>query len=61
MHLAKRQKFTGSIPEEQIGFLNWPNTSSPTLGLSRISKLLKCKGRPELKADNHTAIFEPIV
>jgi hypothetical protein len=58
-----------SIPDEVIGFFNWPNPSRRTLALRSIQPLTEMsirnlpgrKGRPALKADNLTAICEPIV
>jgi hypothetical protein len=42
----------GSIPDEAIGFFSWFNPSSRTMA---------CNERPARKADNFTAICEPIV
>jgi hypothetical protein len=58
----------GSIPDG-IEFLNWPNPSSRTVALGSTQPLTEMstrslpggKGRPERKADNLTAICEPIV
>jgi hypothetical protein len=59
----------GSSPDEVIEFFNWPNPSSrgmalgssqPLAGLS-IRNLPGSNGWPERKADNLTAICEPIV
>jgi hypothetical protein len=59
----------GSIADEVTGFFNCPNYSSRTmtLGLTQpltemsTSNLPGGKGRPAHKADNLTAICEPIV
>jgi hypothetical protein len=57
-----------SIPDEVTGFFNLPNPSShttalwPTQSLTEMStrNLPGGKGRPALKADNLTAMCEPI-
>jgi hypothetical protein len=57
------------IPGEVIGFFNWPNPSSRTVALGSTQPLTEMstrdlpggKGRPALKADNLTAVCEPIV
>jgi hypothetical protein len=57
------------FPEEVIGFFNWPNPSSRTMALGLTQHLTEMstrnlsggKGRPARKADNLTAISEPIV
>jgi hypothetical protein len=62
-------KLAGSIPDEAIGFFYWPNPSSLTmaLGLTRpvtemsTRNLFGDKERPARKADNLTAICEPII
>jgi hypothetical protein len=63
------RKVAGSMPEEVVGFLNWPNPSSRTMALGSAQPLTGmstrnfpgCKGRPTRGADNLTAICEPIV
>jgi hypothetical protein len=58
----------GSIPDV-IGFFSWPNPSSRTMALGSTQPLTEMstrnlrggKGRPARKADNLTAICEPIV
>jgi hypothetical protein len=63
------QKVAGSIPDWIIGFSNWPKPSSLTMvmGLTQplteisIRDLPGCKGQPACKADNLTAICEPII
>jgi hypothetical protein len=68
-HYATSRKVTVSIPDEVIGFFNRPNASSRTmaLGLTQLltemstRNLLGGKGRPARKAENFTAICEPIV
>jgi hypothetical protein len=57
------------IPDEFIGFFNWPNTSSRTMTLESTHPLTEMstrnlhggKGRSARKADNLTAICEPTV
>jgi hypothetical protein len=59
----------GSIPDEVIGFFSWPNPSSQSMALGSTQPLMEMstknlpggKGRPARKADNLTAICEPIV
>jgi hypothetical protein len=53
----------GSIPDEVIGFFNLPNPSSRTMALGSTQPLIFLRGkeRPVRKADNLTAIYEPIV
>jgi hypothetical protein len=59
----------GSIPDEVIGFCNLPNPSSCTMALGLTQPLTEIgtrnfpggKGRPMYKADNFTAICEPVV
>jgi hypothetical protein len=66
-HYATSRKVAGSIPDEVIGFFNWPHPSSPTVALGSTElltemstrNLLEGKGRPARKADL-TAICEPI-
>jgi hypothetical protein len=63
------RKVAGSIPDEVIGVVNLPNPSSPTVALGSNQPLTEMstrnppedKGRPTRKADNLTAICEPIV
>jgi hypothetical protein len=67
-HYATSRKVKWSIPDEVIGFGNWPNASSRTMALGSNQPLIwkgtrnlpGGKGRSELEADNLTAIFEPI-
>jgi hypothetical protein len=62
-------KFAGSIPDEVIGIFNLPNPSSRTVVVGSTQPLTEMstrnlpggKGRPARKADNPTAIYEPIV
>jgi hypothetical protein len=69
MHYATSRKVASSIPDEVIGFFNWPNPSSRTMALGSTQPLSEMntrslpggKGRPARKADNLTAICEPIV
>jgi hypothetical protein len=59
----------GSIPEEVIGFFNWPNPSILNIALGWTQSLTEMgtrnlpgdKERPVHKADNLTTICEPIV
>jgi hypothetical protein len=59
----------GSIPDEVIRFFNWPNPSNRIMALWSIQPMTEMstrnhpgdKGRPPRKADNLTAICEPIV
>jgi hypothetical protein len=63
------RKVAGSIPDEVIGFFNWSNSSSRTMALGSTQPLIETstrnfpdgKERPARKADNLTAICEPIV
>jgi hypothetical protein len=67
-HYAKSQNVAGSI-QDVIGFFNFPNPSSGTVDLDSTQTLTEMstknlsggKGRPARKADNLTAICEPIV
>jgi hypothetical protein len=67
-HYFTSQKVEGSIPDE-VEFFNWPNPSSHTMALGSTQPLTEMntrnlpggKGRPASKADNLTAICEPIV
>jgi hypothetical protein len=54
-YCATSRKVAGSIPDEVFGFFNLPNPSSRTMVLGVKG------GRPACKADNLTAICEPIV
>jgi hypothetical protein len=64
---ARIRKVAGSISGEVIGFFNWLNLSSRTMTLRsilteiRTNNLPGGKGRQAHKADNLTAICEPIV
>jgi hypothetical protein len=66
---ATSRKVAGSIPDEVIGFLNWPNSSSRTMALGWTQPLTEIstrnlpgdKGRSACGADNLTAISKPIV
>jgi hypothetical protein len=68
-HYTTSRKVAGSIPDEVIGFFNWPNYFSRTMALGSIQPLTEMstmnlpegKGRPAREADNLTAICEPIV
>jgi hypothetical protein len=68
-HYATSRKVAGSYPDEVIGFLNLPYPSSRIKALGSTQTLTemstRClpggKVRPALKADNLTAICEPIV
>jgi hypothetical protein len=59
----------GLIPDEIIGFFNWPNPSGRTMALGSTQPLTEMsirnlpggKNRPARKADNLTAICEPTV
>jgi hypothetical protein len=59
----------GLIPDDVIGFFNLPNPSSHTVALGSTQPLIKLstrnlpggKGWPMRKADNLTAICDPIV
>jgi hypothetical protein len=69
MHYATSQQVAGSVPDEIIGFFSWPDPSSHTLALASSQPLTEistrnlpgCKGWAARKADNLTAICEPIV
>jgi hypothetical protein len=68
-HLMVSRKVAGSIPDEVIGFFNRHNPSSPTmtLGLTQPVTEVSTRNLPggegwrACKADNLTAICEPIV
>jgi hypothetical protein len=63
------QMITSLIPDEVIGFFSWPNPSSRTMALGSTQPLKEMstrnfpggKGRPVRKAEDLTAICEPIV
>jgi hypothetical protein len=63
------EKVADSIPDEVIGFFNWPNPSSHIVALGSTQPLTEmstgnlpaAKGRPARKTDNLTSICEPIV
>jgi hypothetical protein len=66
---ATSWEVAGSILDEAIGLLNWSNPSSRTMAFGSTQPLTEMstrnlpggKGQPEHKADNLTAICEPIV
>jgi hypothetical protein len=68
-HYAISRKVAVSIPDEVIAFFDWPNPSSRTMALGLTQSLTEMsarnlpsgKGRPARRADNLTAICEPIV
>jgi hypothetical protein len=68
-HYATTRKIAGSIADEVFGIFNCPNPSSRTIALGLIQPLTEMstrnlpgrKGRPARKAENLTAICEPIV
>jgi hypothetical protein len=67
-YYASSQKVAGSILDEAITFFNLPNPSSLIMGLGSTQSLTEIstknlpggKMRPAPKADNLTAICEPI-
>jgi hypothetical protein len=67
-HCATSRKVAGSILDV-IGFFSWPNPSSRTMAMESTQPLTEMstrnfpggKGSPARKADNLTAICEPIV
>jgi hypothetical protein len=72
-HYATSRDVAGSSPDE-VDIFNWPNPSSRTMALVSTQPLTETstrnlpgagggggKGRPARKADNLTAICEPIV
>jgi hypothetical protein len=68
LHYATSRKVAGSSPDEVSGFISLPNPSARTMPLgsqplTEIStrNILGGKGRPACRADNLTAICEPIV
>jgi hypothetical protein len=48
------------MPTYLIGFFDWPNPSSRIMALGRLRNLPEGEGWTALKADNLTAICEPI-
>jgi hypothetical protein len=66
-HYATSRKVAGLIPDEIIGFFNWPNPSSRTVALGSTQPLAEMstrnfpwgKERPTCKADHHTTICDP--
>jgi hypothetical protein len=52
-----------SIPNEVIGFFNWPNPSGHARPLTEVNTRIfpRSKGQKARKADNLTAICEPNV
>jgi hypothetical protein len=66
--VATRRKVAGSSPDE-VDFFNLPNPSNHTMALGSTQPLTEMstrnlpegKGQPARKADNLTAICEPIV
>jgi hypothetical protein len=67
-HYVKIRKVAGSFHDDVIAFFNWSNPSSRTVALGSTQPLTEMstrnlpgsKARPEDKADNLTAICEPI-
>jgi hypothetical protein len=67
-HYATSRKVTGSIPDQVIGFFNLLKLSGGTMALGSTQPLTEMstrklpggKGRPAHKADNFTAICEPL-
>jgi hypothetical protein len=65
-HYAKSWKVAASIPDEVIGFFNWPYSSSHTMALGSTQRLTEMstrnllggKGRLAHGADNLTTICE---
>jgi hypothetical protein len=63
------RKVAGSIPDEAIGHFSLPSSSSRTMDLASTKPLTEMsttnfnggKGRPKCRADNLTAICEPII
>jgi hypothetical protein len=68
-HYATSRKVASSIPDEVIGFFSLPNPSSRTMTIGPTQPLIEMstrnlpvgKERQARKADNLTAICEPIV
>jgi hypothetical protein len=67
-HCATSRKVAGSIPDEAIEIFNLPNRSTCTMALESTQPLTEMstrnlpggKGRLARKADNFSAICEPI-
>jgi hypothetical protein len=67
-HCATSRKVASSIPDEVIASFSWPNPSSCTMAMGLTRPLTEMstrslpggKGRPARKADNLTAMCEPI-
>jgi hypothetical protein len=68
-HYVASRKVAVSIPDEVTEFFNWSNPSSRSMALESIMPLTEIstrnipggKMRPGRKADNLTAICEPLV
>jgi hypothetical protein len=68
-HYTTSPKAAGSIPDDVTPFFNWPDPSSRSTALGSTQPLIEMttknlpggKERPARKADNLTAICEPIV
>jgi hypothetical protein len=64
---ATSWKVMSSIPNEVLGFFNWPNPSSRTMALGSTQPLTEMStrnlpgGKVQPVQDNLTAICEPIV
>jgi hypothetical protein len=62
---ATSWKVAGSIPNEIIGFFNWPSSRTMALGstqpLTEMSTINLPGDKGRRKADSPTAICEPIV
>jgi hypothetical protein len=69
LNYATSRKVAGSIPDEVIGFFNWPNPSSRTMALGSTQPLMEMstrnllggEGRPAHEAHKLTAICTPVV
>jgi hypothetical protein len=69
LHYATSRKVAGSIPDEVIGFLDWPNPSSRIMALGSTQHPTEMSTRNlsggkvwmARKADNLIAICEPTV
>jgi hypothetical protein len=69
-HIAASLKVSSSIPDDAIGLLGWPNPSSHSInmGVNPVSNRNEYhesswgggKKRPARKADNLSAISEPV-
>jgi hypothetical protein len=63
------RKVADSIPDEIVGFFNWPNPSSRIMALSSTQSLTEMsirnlpgdKEQPEREPNNLTPVCEPIV